>query len=52
MQLLATTDVLVSVHGAGAANALFLPNGSSLVVVRPHEFTQHAWVVSVAVVWW
>ena len=33
-----SADVLVGTHGAGLANAFFLPKGGSLVEVRPYNF--------------
>lgn len=42
LALLSSSDILVVMHGAGAANALFLKDGASLVVVWPFEFgTNH-----------
>lgn len=31
------TDILVGVHGAGMAHAMFLPDGSSVVEILPHD---------------
>lgn len=41
-----STDVFVTLHGAGEVNALFLRPGSSLVELRPYELgTKYKWVL-------
>ena len=40
-----SADVLVTLHGSGSNNALFMAEGSTLVEIRPYQFgtKSHEW---------
>lgn len=37
LQIIRETDILVGVHGAGLTHSMFLPEGSSMVEILPHN---------------
>ncbi|KAK6180632.1 hypothetical protein SNE40_008643 [Patella caerulea] len=38
LQLIASTDILIGIHGAGLTNAIFLPNHSGLIEMFPYHY--------------